>query len=42
MQYVIPGYAFTFVVLAAYSFQLIKRGQRLSEQLPEEDRRFLD
>ena len=41
-EYVVPGYLIVFGVLAIYAVSLIRRGRRLSEQLPPEKRRFLD
>jgi len=41
-EFVIPGYIVAVVVLGTYVFATVKRGRRLSKQLPEGKRRFLD
>lgn len=41
-EYVVPGYAVVIVTLGAYTLSVLRRGRRLSERLPEDQRRFLD
>lgn len=41
-EFVIPGYALVVVSLGTYAFATIQRGRKLSKQLPEGKRRFLD
>jgi len=41
-EFVVPGYLITFGLLGAYAAWVIRRGQKLSSQMPEEERRFLD
>lgn len=40
--FVIAGYLIVFVSLALYAAYLIRRGRTLSQQVPQERRRFLD
>jgi hypothetical protein len=41
-EFVIAGYGIVLPALALYAFTLIKRGRRLSAQVPEDRRRYLD
>ncbi len=41
-EFVIAGYAIVFVLLIAYAAAIVQRGRRLSEQVPENKRRYLD
>lgn len=41
-EYVVPGYAVVIVTLGTYTLSVLRRGRRLSERLPEDQRRFLD
>lgn len=41
-EFVIVGYVVIFAVLALYCALVIRRGKQLSENIPSEQRRFLD
>lgn len=41
-EFVIPGYAIAVVCFGSYALAIVRRGRRLSKQLPEGKRRFLD
>ena len=41
-EFVIPGYLIVGVVLSTYTLATLRRGRRLSRQVPEGKRRFLD
>jgi len=41
-NYVIAGYLIVLAGTAAYAWWVIGRGRRLTTQVPEERRRFLD
>lgn len=41
-EFVIVGYVVVFAGLIAYAATLVQRGRRLSEQVPEDKRRYLD
>ncbi len=41
-QFVIIGYVGVFAGLVAYAAAVIQRGRRLSQQVPEDKRRYLD
>ncbi len=41
-EFVIPGYIVVVVSLGSYVFATLRRGRKLSEQVPEGKRRFLD
>lgn len=41
-QYVIPGYIVVVVSLGSYALATLRRGRKLSKQLPDGKRRFLD
>ncbi len=41
-SFVIAGYVIVAVVLAGYSAWVLARGRKLSSEVPEERRRFLD
>ncbi len=40
--FVIAGYGIVLPALALYAFSVVQRGRRLSAQVPEEKRRYLD
>ena len=40
--YVIAGWSVVFAGTAAYALAIVQKGRRLSEQVPEGKRRFLD
>lgn len=40
--FVITGYAIVFIGIAAYAAWVLVRGRSLTEEVPEERRRFLD
>jgi hypothetical protein len=40
--YVIAGYGIILPSLAAYALFVVQRGRRLSERVPEDERRYLD
>lgn len=41
-QFVIASYTTATVTLGLYTAWLLRRGRKLSQQLPEDKRRFLD
>lgn len=41
-EYVIPGYVIVFGTLALYTAWVLRRGRKLSAEVPAERRRFLD
>lgn len=41
-NYVIAGYGVILPALALYAFSVVQRGRRLSERVPEDERRYLD
>ncbi|MEL6985024.1 MAG: hypothetical protein AAFO29_21515 [Actinomycetota bacterium] len=41
-EFVIAGYGIVLPALALYAFAVVKRGRRLSAQVPEDKRRYLD
>lgn len=41
-EFVIAGYGIVLPALALYAFAVVARGRRLSAQVPEEKRRYLD
>lgn len=41
-EYVIPGYAMVVITLGTYTIATLRRGRRLSRQVPPGKRRFLD
>lgn len=41
-EFVIAGYVITFGGLALYTLSILRRGRRLTRQVPEDRRRFLD
>ncbi|MEM9564379.1 MAG: hypothetical protein AAGA93_17285 [Actinomycetota bacterium] len=41
-EFVIAGYTIVFLLLIAYAAAVVQRGRRLSEQVPEDQRRYLD
>ena len=40
--YVIAGYGIVFPAIALYAYAVVQRGRRLSQQVPEDKRRYLD
>lgn len=40
-NYVGTGFGTVFVVISAYTFRTLRRGRRLSRQLPPDQRRWL-
>lgn len=41
-EFVIPGYIVAVVGLGGYALALVRRGRKLSKQVPDGKRRFLD
>ena len=41
-EYVIPGYLLAVVTFGSYTFAVLRRGRRVSREVPEGKRRFLD
>ena len=41
-EYVIPGYIVVVTTLGTYALATLRRGRKLTEQVPEGKRRFLD
>ncbi len=41
-EFVIVGYVVVLAALAAYAYAVVRRGRRLSQQVPEDKRRYLD
>ena len=41
-EFVIVGYVVVLSALAAYAYAVVRRGRRLSHEVPEDKRRYLD
>lgn len=41
-RFVIAGYLIVIPGIAAYALAVVQRGKRLSERVPEDERRYLD
>ena len=41
-EFVVAGYGFCAVMLGSYAVLTIRKGKKLSAQIPESERRFLD
>lgn len=41
-EYVIPGYLIAVAAFGSYTFAVLRRGRRVSQEVPAGKRRFLD
>ncbi len=41
-EFVTAGYGFTFLVLAVFGYLTVRKGKRISREVPPSKRRFLD